>query len=228
MLHTTRGIVLGYIKYGETSIIAKIFTEALGLQAYMIQGVRAKKPKHNVALFQPLTLLNMVVYHKKQRSVQRLTEVQHHTPNSDILANINKAVMVVFLAEFLAKVIREEEHNEKLFNFLWQSVVSFNKQTTGHEFFYLTFMLQLSHYLGFGISTIQDIYTQLHRSGKHWEIDQEVLEGLNALLRGKIHEPIEMNKSVKRRATDAIIKFYQLHIDSLNTLKSLKVLQEIS
>jgi DNA repair protein RecO (recombination protein O) len=228
MLHTTQGIVLGYIKYRETSIIAKIFTKDLGLQAYIIQGVRAKKPKYNIALFQPLTLLDMVVYHQKQRGVQRVAEVQRYTPNSDILANIKKATIVVFLAELLAKVIREEERNEDLFDFLWRAVVSLNEQTVGYEFFYLTFMLQLGHYLGFGISTVQDIYTQLRRSGQHWEIDQETLEGLNALLSGKVSGHVNMDRVVKRRVTEAIIKFYQLHIDSLYTLKSLKVLQEIS
>ena len=228
MLHTTQGIVLGYIKYRETSIIAKIFTKDLGLQAYIIQGVRAKKPKYNIALFQPLTLLDMVVYHQKQRGVQRVAEVQRYTPNNDILANIKKATIAVFLAELLAKVIREEERNEDLFNFLWQAVVSLNEKTVGYEFFYLTFMLQLGHYLGFGISTVQDIYTQLRRSGQHWEIDQETLRGLNALLSGKVAGHIDMDRVVKRRVTEVIIKFYQLHIDSLHTLKSLKVLQEIS
>ncbi len=43
MLYTTQGIVLSHIKYRETSIIAKVFTEALGLQAYMVHGVRTKK-----------------------------------------------------------------------------------------------------------------------------------------------------------------------------------------
>lgn len=228
MLHTTQGIVLGYIKYRETSIIAKIFTKDLGLQAYIIQGVRAKKPKYNIALFQPLTLLDMVVYHQKQRGVQRVAEVQRYTPNNDILANIKKATIAVFLAELLAKVIREEERNEDLFNFLWQAVVSLNEKTVGYEFFYLTFMLQLGHYLGFGISTVQDIYTQLRRSGQYWEIDQETLGGLNALLSGKVAGHIDMDRVVKRRVTEVIIKFYQLHIDSLHTLKSLKVLQEIS
>jgi len=90
-------------------------------------------------------------------------------------------------------------------------------------------MLQLGHYLGFGISNFQDIYTQLRRSGQHWEINQETLEGLNSLLpSNKIHGQIKMDKAMKRRVTDAIIKFYQLHIDTLGTLKSLKVLQEIS
>jgi DNA repair protein RecO (recombination protein O) len=228
MLHTTQGIVLGHIKYRETSIITKIFTKALGLQAYIIQGVRTKKPKYNIALFQPLTLLDMVVYHKKQGGIQRVAEIQRYTPNSDILANIKKATIAVFMAEVLTKVIREEEHNERLFNFLWRAVVCLNEQTVGYEFFYLTFMLQLSHYLGFGISTAQDIHIQLHRSGQHWEIGQETLEGLNALLSGKVSGHIGIDRVVKRRVTEAIIKFYQLHIDSLDTLKSLKVLQEIS
>lgn len=158
-----------------------------------------------------------------------MAEVQRHTLNSNILVNVHKGVIAIFIAEFLAKVIREEERNEGLFDFLWQAVMRLDGQTAGYEIFYLTFMLQLSHYLGFGISTIQDVYTQLRRSGQHWEIDQEALEGLNTLLLpGGAHEHIKMDKAVKRRATEAIIKFYQLHIDSLDTLKSLKVLQEIS
>ncbi len=229
MLHTTQGIVLGHIKYRETSIIAKIFTKAFGLQAYIIQGVRTKKPKHNIALFQPLMLLDMVVRHKKQIGIQCVTEVRCSAPNSNILTNINKATMVIFLAEFLTKVIREEgEHNEPLFHFLWQEVMSLNQQTTDYDFFYLTFMLQLGHYLGFGVSTLQDIYKQLRRSGQHWEIDQETLEDLNTLLLKQEHRHMSMDKVLKRNVTEAIIKFYQLHIDSLDTLKSLKVLQEIS
>jgi len=229
MLHTTQGIVLSHIKYRETSIIAKIFTKALGLQAYIVHGVRAKKSKYSIAFFQPLTLLDMIVYHKKQKSIQRVAEIRCHTPNSDILTNINKATIAVFLAEFLTKVIREEEHNEPLFQFLWQEVVDLNEQSAGYESFYLTFMLQLSHYLGFGISTCQDIYTQLRRSGQHWAIDQETVTQLDHLLADRAaHKHENMDKPLKRRATEAVIKFYQLHIDSLDTLKSLKVLQEIN
>ena len=228
MLHTTQGIVLSYIKYRETSIIAKVFTEVLGLQTYIIQGVRAKKPKYNIALFQPLTLLDMIVYHKKNRGIQRVAEVQRYTPNDDILTNIKKAAIAIFLAELLTKVIREEEHNKKLFDFLWQAVMELNAQTTGYELFYLTFMIQLSHYLGFGISAVQDIYSQLHRSGRYWEIDQKTLDGLNELLTDAADGPVKMDSTVKRRATEVIIKFYQLHIDTLDTLRSIKILQAIS
>jgi DNA repair protein RecO (recombination protein O) len=227
MLYTTQGVVLHHIKYRETSIIAKIFTEVLGLQTYIIQGVRAKTPKHSIALFQPLTRLDMVVYHKKQSSIQRVSEVQHYAPNNDILANIKKAAIAIFLAELLSKVIREEEHNEQLFNFLWLEVMRLNEQTSDYELFYLYFMLQLSHYLGFGINSVQDVYTQLRRSGQHWDIDKKVLERLDDLLTSKEQGNIKMDKHIRRHVTELIIKFYQLHIESLNNLKSLKILQEI-
>ena len=43
MLEKTRGIVLSTVKYGETSIIAAIFTEQFGRQSYMINGIRSSK-----------------------------------------------------------------------------------------------------------------------------------------------------------------------------------------
>ncbi len=36
MLIKTRGIVLSYLKYRETSIIARVYTERLGVQSYVV------------------------------------------------------------------------------------------------------------------------------------------------------------------------------------------------
>ena len=63
MLHKTKGIVISFVKYRETSIIVKIYTEAFGIQTYIENGVRSAKGKNKIALFQPLTLLDLVVYH---------------------------------------------------------------------------------------------------------------------------------------------------------------------
>lgn len=228
MLHTTQGIVLGYIKYHETSVIVKIFTAAFGLQTYIIQGVRKKDAKYKIALFQPLTLLDMVVYHKPQRSIQRIAEAHCHRPNTDILINIKKATIAIFIAELLSKAVCEEEANEKLFHFLWQSVICLNEQVVHYECFHLIFMLQLSHYLGFGISTDQDIYKQLRLAGQHWKIDKDTQEGLHTLLANKTYGVSMPSRIIKRRITETIVKFYQLHIEALHTFNALHILQEIS
>uniref|UniRef100_UPI0040478437 recombination protein O N-terminal domain-containing protein n=1 Tax=Roseivirga sp. TaxID=1964215 RepID=UPI0040478437 len=57
MLHTTRGIVLNYIKYGETPIIVRVFTEAFGVQSYIVNSARTAKGRGKMALYQPLSLL---------------------------------------------------------------------------------------------------------------------------------------------------------------------------
>jgi DNA repair protein RecO (recombination protein O) len=228
VLYKTRGIALSHIKYRETSIIAKIFTETWGMQSYMIQGVRTKKPKHSMALFQPLTLLDMVVYHKKHVRIQRVAEVKLHIPMSNILGDIQKATIAIFLAELLTKAIREEERNEKLFTFLWQSVVALGQQSAGYAGFYLTFMLRLCNYLGFGIKHAQEMNVQLRSAGQQGELQQEELALINNLLAGALHVPQKLSKTVTRNILTGMVKFYQLHIDALHTLRSLKVLQEIS
>ena len=72
MLHKTKGIVFRYVPYGETSIIVNIFTELFGLQGYIVNSVRAKSGKNKIAVYQPLTLLDMVVYHKENAGILRI------------------------------------------------------------------------------------------------------------------------------------------------------------
>ncbi|HPD54473.1 MAG TPA: recombination protein O N-terminal domain-containing protein, partial [Bacteroidia bacterium] len=59
MLEKTRGIVLRTTDYGETSLVVKVFTEAYGLQSYIVNSVRkpgAKTPSYHS---RPLSLRPM-------------------------------------------------------------------------------------------------------------------------------------------------------------------------
>ena len=42
MKYKSRAIPLHYVKLGESSIIAKILTEEIGLQSFIVKGVRKK------------------------------------------------------------------------------------------------------------------------------------------------------------------------------------------
>lgn len=230
MLYKSLGIVLNYIKYGETSIITRIFTDLFGKQTYILHGVRSRKPKYSMALFQPLMPLDMVIYHKKTAHIQRIAEVRCHTPISNILGDLKKATIASFLSELLGKVLYEEEHNEALFAFLLHAILQFNEQTVGYETFHLSFMLQLSHYLGFGIKSAQDVDKQLAHAGFHAPLDQNEMVWLDDLLIHPMHreETIKMTKPILRKLTTHILHYYQIHIDHLDMPKSLKILQELA
>ena len=143
MLVKTRGIVLNYIKYRETSIIARIYTEQLGLQTYVVNSVRKKGPTMRMALFQPLSLLEMVVYPSAHGGITRISEYKSAHPFQSLHYDIRKSSMAFLLAEIVSLTVKEEESSPALFNFLYQSIVALDEKESGFEDFHLVFLLQL-------------------------------------------------------------------------------------
>ena len=84
MLHKVKGLVLSYIKFKETSVIVKIFTDRFGLQSYIINSVRSSKSKNKIALLQQLSLLEMVVYKNDSKDIQRVSEFKSLVPYQEI------------------------------------------------------------------------------------------------------------------------------------------------
>ncbi|HRB69903.1 MAG TPA: DNA repair protein RecO, partial [Chitinophagales bacterium] len=74
MLDKTEGIVLKTTKYSESSLIVKIFTKKHGLLSFMVQGVRSSKNKQKGNILQPLNCLNLEIYLKEQRNLNKLKE----------------------------------------------------------------------------------------------------------------------------------------------------------
>ena len=60
MNEKTQGFVLQAIRYGDTSLIVKVYTLNNGLQTFMVKGVRGKSSHNRAAFFQPMTFLRML------------------------------------------------------------------------------------------------------------------------------------------------------------------------
>ena len=101
MLHKTRGIVLRSTDYSNTSIIAKIYTEQFGIQSYLIKGAKRKKASVKANLFQPLSLLELVVYKKEKKQLQALKEARSEIHFASIPNAPAKTSIVFFLNEVL-------------------------------------------------------------------------------------------------------------------------------
>jgi DNA repair protein RecO (recombination protein O) len=149
MLHSTRGIVLHTVKYSETSLVVKIYTEHFGLQSYLVRGVRKQKSRMPPVLFQHLTLVDLVVYHKERTALQTIKEIQIAYPYKSIPFEIKKSSLALFINELLFKSIREEEANRKLFDFIRESCVFLDETIQPVNYFHLWFMVHLTSFLGF-------------------------------------------------------------------------------
>jgi DNA repair protein RecO (recombination protein O) len=231
MLHKTRGIVLSFIKYRETSIICRIYTELFGLQSYIVNSVRTQPSKNSrskIALFQPLTLLDLVVYYRKDASLNRISEIKCSHPFTSLVTDYKKITMALFLSEVLGKTIQEESPNEALFEFLHKSVYTLDTMDKGYENFHIKFLLELSKHLGFFPSSVADVYSQVLEE-KDWQhiIDKEETAALEMLLAADYNDQVHVSNQVRRELLAHLIKFYSLHVDNFKELKSVQVLKEI-
>ena len=125
MLHKTHGVVFRFTKYGDTSIIVNIFTELFGLQSFIVNGVRSASSKTNkIALYQPLTLLDLVVYHRENANINRIKEVKCVYPYHTIPLDVRKSTIAMFIGEVVNKSVKEQPHAGAIFDFLFNSLVA--------------------------------------------------------------------------------------------------------
>lgn len=221
MLHKTRGVVFRFTRYRETSVIVNIFTELFGLQSYIVNGVRSNKASSSkMALYQPLTFLDLVVYHREHAHLNRIREVKCLYPYRTITSEVKKTTLAIFLNEILNKTVREESHAEELFEFLYHSFRTLDNQESGYENFHLIFMLKLSRYLGFGAQRISEIM------GPHM-LSEEEERSLEQLLGADYETPCDIGQAQRRTLLDLLLKFYVSHIDSLGEIRSVQVLKEV-
>ncbi len=219
MLHKTKGIVFRLTKYGETSIVVSVFTQLFGLQSYIVNGVRSSSKKSSIALYQPLTLLDMVVYHKENAGILRIKEVKCFYAYQTISKEVKKSAIAMFIHEVMNKAVKEQSHVAEMFEFIEQSLIILDTQTR-QENFHLIFLLGLSKHLGFGPNLIEEIL-----GGHLMSVEEEVI--LTALLSSDYESPIAVTYEQRQNILKSLLRFYARHIDGFGEMKSLPVLRDI-
>lgn len=220
MIFKTRGIVFRFTKFKETSIIVTIFTELFGLQSYIVNGVRSKTAKNKIALYQPLTLLNLVVYHRENANIERIKEISCLYPYRSLTADVKKSTLAMFINELLNKTVKDESHTAEVFQFLFDSLVFLDTLHEGDENFHLIFMLKLSRFLGFGVYNVNEVV-----GGK--VADEETERLIAALIHANYDTPLKISNAQRRKLLELLLKFYSEHMENLGEIKSVQVLKEV-
>lgn len=238
MIEKTKGIVVKATKYSETSLVIKVFTEAFGMRTYMIRGVRKKKSRTPLNLFQVLSILDMVVYEKPGRDIQNTKEVKSGYIYSTIPYDIKKTSIVIFLNEMVYKAVQEEEPNPKLFNFIFHSLVFLDEIQENYQDFHLSFMLHLTRHLGFPPSDNylknQEIFDLLE--GRYTSFKLPVATSIHPPLSAfffqlsqntSFDKEIQMKRKDRQELLKKILQYYQFHLPGFGELKSLDVLRQV-
>jgi DNA repair protein RecO (recombination protein O) len=239
MLHQTRGIALHATKYSETSSVIKIYTELFGLQSYLVKGIRKQHARLKPGLFQPLTLLDLVVYHKEKSTLQNLKEAHFSHPYQTIPFDIRKSSIALFINELVYKSIHEEEPHPELFSFLYDACLHLDRTEEGLALFHLVFSLQLTRYLGCmpGLNFSERTPILNLREGTFQATVPDHSDFLDAGLSRNIHQLLSTPETVpasvhlpagtRDALLGAILVYYRLHVPGFREMQSHQVLHTV-
>jgi len=239
MLIKTRGIVFRTVKYGETSVISDIFTEEKGLCTFIGGGVRTAKARMPFNLFQPMTVVELVAYHRDHAGANRLKEVRASEVWQAIPFDLKRGAVAMFMAEVSRKSILEEEENRDLFDFLlsylhWLDI-------TPHPIanLHLHFLLGFSEYLGFRPQAPEQegaVFFDL-KEGCFSPMPPPhpfLLEpGQSQQMLGLLERPLEQAHEVSLSRTERkalltkLLQFYQLHMPTFKDINTPEVLEMV-
>ena len=226
MIDKTRGIVIHYLKYQETSIIVKIFTEEYGLLSFIVNGIRSSKSKQSIGYFQPFSLLDLVIYLKQGREIQRLSEYKRFKSTPSLAIDIRKGTIVLFLSEILGRVLHQEQGQQHaLFDFISEMIIALDEQKQNIQNFHLHFLIHLTTHLGIGIEDGDQLIESMERESATDE--KKAIQLISKIYHADFDENIDTSGKERLKALDLIIEYYGHHGLQIGEIKSLKVLHEV-
>ncbi|MDP3313916.1 DNA repair protein RecO [Lutibacter sp.] len=236
MIETTKAIVIGTIKFGDTSLIATCYTENGGRKSYLLKGIVAsKKSKIKIAYFQPLTLLNITANHNNKGLLNSIREVSVLHQYNSVQTHIKKQTIALFLSEILHSAIKEEEQNASLFQYLETSFLWLDSHDNISNF-HLLFLLNLTKYLGFypeiidaNASFFDLVKGTFTNSPSINSIKRENLLVFKRLLgiNFDVLHLVDFNANNRQTILTILMQYFELHMEGFRKPKSLDILKSV-
>lgn len=232
----TQGILLWYIRHGETSIIAHFYTREYGRQAFIFKRVKGKKSRHKFPFFQPLAFVELFLDYRQKKEIYSGNGAQPLYVFQSIPFQQVKNSITFFLAEFLSKVLQIHEGDVPLFEFLKTSILFLDQETTRGVNFHLIFLVKLTEFLGIQVDV--DVPAALYLNIETGTFTAEPTENSftqeQSMLWKKFQiddwqvcDILPLSRDQRNVFLGKVLQYYSYHLHDFNTLKSLSVLQEL-
>jgi len=235
MIVKVKALVLRCIKFQDSSLIIKCYTEQ-GLKSYLLKGILgSKKSPLKIGYFQPLNLLELVANHNDKGTLNSIREVKIAYSYRGISSDVVKQSILLFLADVLNTSLQEEEVNKNLFKFLETSFQYLDNHSEIANF-HLVFLLKLTKYLGFypqiknsdypyfnlqeGLFENQSLFNSIQ--GEKKDLFKNLLE-----TNFENMQMLKLDKTQRQLLLSILINYYELHVSGFKKLNSLPILQAV-
>ena len=236
MTSTFNAILLKKLDYGDHNVILQTYSKELGNISFFTHKSKSKGKKKSA--LPPLALLHITAA-KGKGDLYRVVEIRNEFVLDNLMTNVYKSCMTLFINEVLIKTIREYQPDEALYNFVQDALRELNEIPEKFFNFHLSFLLEFTRHLGFYPNGMQseaksyfDLYEGIFTEKEPLHatfIPPNDCSVFAQLLRNRHlnDERLKLDNNQRRVLLAYILDYYKTHVDNFGELKSTEVLEQI-
>lgn len=240
MILKTEAICIKNTRYGESSVISKMFTMEHGLSSFIIQGINRKGSNIRPSHIAPGNILELVVYQKPNSTIQRVKELKVITPLLFIHTDMIKNSVLQFVLEIIAKTNEDDFKDTVVFDFLKESILTLEGMKENVSMAPLLFLCRYLKFSGWfpnlemwsngNVFNLKEgRFGDKNLLNSSDEISENLSQELYNILRS-VQNNLEINKVAPFHKKDlfiALLKYYEIHILKGKKIKSPVILAEV-
>lgn len=221
MPERVQGLVLSNIKFKESSLICKIYTQQHGLLSVIVSGVRSKRAKISQAYFQPLCMLDFLLYIKENSGIYRTKDFSLVVNPFGVVHNIGISAIAMFISETVLRTTKEKESDPQLFLLLQSVAHLLTSYPRNIQDIHLYFLYHYSELLGISLKSHYD-FTQW--GNESYDLERNLAKLINSC-EGE-YQTIGFTKEERAILVRWILHYFEQHVGPIN-IKSLYVLEDV-
>ncbi|HQW12647.1 MAG TPA: DNA repair protein RecO [Saprospiraceae bacterium] len=233
------GIILRTLKYGETSLIADVFTLDEGMKSFILQGARSQKSAYSPTSIQVMAIVHLDYYANERSGLNRMKELRLARSYDLIPLEFPRRAIGLFLCELTRKSLIKYQVNRELYNLLDHTLRHLD-QAKHFADLHIWYLLRIAQLMGFGIqwgsNDTDDKYFDLLEGNFTSEkpIHDYFIAPTHCLLLTQIQEfyifdenAVMPKTSDRKILLEKLLQYFKLHHTGFQDLTSYSVLLEV-
>lgn len=239
MVENIRAIVLRTVRYGDLSLIVDTYTREYGRKSFVTSVGKSRSKRAQGVCWRPLAMVEFAADVHESKKLPKPKDVSVYYGYLDAAANPLKVTVMLFLAEFLAAALRNEERNEALYYYIESSLKWFDSCTGPCPNFHLVFLMRLSRFVGVypnveessGLpffDLVEGCYKALCPPHSYYLTGEEA-RALPVVFRMNYDTMrfFKFSRRQRKSMLDTLNTYYRIHVPDFPELKSIGVLAEV-
>lgn len=252
MIQHIEGIVLDIVRHNDRHNIVTLYTRSHGRMAFLVPQGKTKAGKMRNAMLTLMSVVKADVNIHPEKELHILRQPETGRTWHKIYANPMKTSLIFFLAEFCMRLVRQYPAEERLWNYIINSLEVLEQLPSGRiANFHIAFLIRLLPIVGIEPSAKQ--YEENERFDlQTGEMTAKLFDSFHYVTPGRPnaassllsenesrHVPqilrisfrnmhiFRLTREERHRVLDIILKYYSIHLSIGSELKSVTVLREL-